>query len=146
MQPNTASRESIGIMHPIPGNPGTEQPGQWVARAGLVGVCTFWSRLRGLRLVPAKWRPLVPPTSRYPTRDLTLRGRRTPSGTMTQAVSPFVVYKEMKKNFPARSGSERFETCGHRSSLGRTFKALDLESTPGDRLSFEVTYENCRAQ
>jgi len=29
----------------------------------LVGVCAFSSCLRGLKLVPAKWRYLVPPTS-----------------------------------------------------------------------------------
>jgi len=29
----------------------------------VVGVCSFSSRLRGLELVPEKWRCLVPPTS-----------------------------------------------------------------------------------
>ena len=29
----------------------------------LVGVCAFSSSFRGLRLVPSKWRCLVPPTS-----------------------------------------------------------------------------------
>ncbi|HMD81996.1 MAG TPA: hypothetical protein VKE92_11840, partial [Anaerolineales bacterium] len=29
----------------------------------LVGVCAFLSSLRGLKLVPSKWRYLVPPTS-----------------------------------------------------------------------------------
>jgi hypothetical protein len=29
----------------------------------LVGVCAFSGSSRGLRLVPAKWHPLVPPTS-----------------------------------------------------------------------------------
>ena len=37
MLPNTASRKYSGIMHPIPGNPGTEQPGQAYAGAGVVG-------------------------------------------------------------------------------------------------------------
>jgi uncharacterized membrane protein YgdD (TMEM256/DUF423 family) len=30
----------------------------------LVGVCAFSGSLRGLKLVPAKWRSLIPPTSR----------------------------------------------------------------------------------
>jgi hypothetical protein len=29
----------------------------------LVGVCAFFGSLRGLKLVPVKWRCLVPPTS-----------------------------------------------------------------------------------
>jgi len=29
----------------------------------LVGVCAFSGSLRGLELIPAKWRRLVPPTS-----------------------------------------------------------------------------------
>ncbi len=36
-----------------------------------LGVCAFSGSLRSLRLVPSKWRYLVPPTSEYPCRVLT---------------------------------------------------------------------------
>jgi hypothetical protein len=48
-------------MHPIPGNPGIEQPGQANAGAMVVGLAAFSGSLRGLKLVPVKWRYLVPP-------------------------------------------------------------------------------------
>ena len=38
-----------------------------------MGVCAFSGVFRGLRLVPAKWRCLVPPTSGYPAEGM--RGR-----------------------------------------------------------------------
>ena len=67
-------------MHPISGNPGVEQPGQAYAGTSVVGLqltgtatrpsgrqCgasvaawAFSSTLRGLKLVPSKWRGLVP--------------------------------------------------------------------------------------
>ena len=61
--PNTAPLRGIFDVQPIPGNPGIDQPGQANAGAGVVGVCAFSGSLRGLKLVPAKWRCLVPPTS-----------------------------------------------------------------------------------
>jgi len=51
-------------VHPNPGNPGIERPGQANAGAGVVGVCAFSGTLRGLKLIPVKWRYLVPPTSK----------------------------------------------------------------------------------
>ena len=64
-------------VHPIPGNPGNEQPGPWwwdpQRQCAGVGdgrirmlprpIAAFSGRLRGLKLVPSKWRYLVPPTS-----------------------------------------------------------------------------------
>jgi hypothetical protein len=40
----------------------TRSPTEYVG-AVVVGVCAFSSSLRGLKLVPAQWRYLVPPTS-----------------------------------------------------------------------------------
>src|SRR5215208_5105826 len=37
--------------------------------SGQLGVCAFSGSLRGLELVPLKWRCLVPPTSGYPMRN-----------------------------------------------------------------------------
>jgi hypothetical protein len=43
------------------------------ASGQVVGVCAFSGSLRGLKLVPVKWRYLVPPTSGYPAESV--RGR-----------------------------------------------------------------------
>jgi len=73
--PNTAPLRGIYDVHPIPGNPGIDQPGQANAGAGVVGLpslgtaCAFSGTLCGVRLVPSKQRSLVPPTSGYPTRE-----------------------------------------------------------------------------
>jgi hypothetical protein len=61
--PNTASRKSIGIMHPVlaslagangpnPGNPGKGSAGAKNAGAVVVGVCAFSGALRGLKWIP----------------------------------------------------------------------------------------------
>jgi len=46
----------------LPNNACTRSPAK-SAGAMVVGVCAFSSSWRGLELVPAKWRCLVPPTS-----------------------------------------------------------------------------------
>ncbi len=48
----------------------------------LVGVCAFFSSLCGLELIPAKRRPLVPPTSGYPVKNS--QGLRQPLGSQGQ--------------------------------------------------------------
>src|SRR5215216_7770638 len=77
-QPKSAQHS----VHPIPGNPGNEQPGQgtpgpwwWDPQRQCAGVGdgrirmlprpigAFSGSLRGLKLVPSKWRYLVPPTT-----------------------------------------------------------------------------------
>jgi hypothetical protein len=88
--PNTAPPSGIFDVHPIPcAN----------TRVMMVGVGTFSRRLRGLKLVPSKWRCLVPPGCRLakPCRDTpalirvlrngypaeSMRGLRTPLGGRT---------------------------------------------------------------
>jgi len=63
-------------MHPNPGNPGIEQPGQANAAAMVVGVGAFSGTLRGLKLIPSKRRCLVPPTSPHDPRQGAPRGLR----------------------------------------------------------------------
>jgi len=56
-------------VHPIPGPAaGTQQlgPGHVVGVPSVRTACAFSGSLRGLRLVLAKWRCLIPPTSGYP--------------------------------------------------------------------------------
>src|SRR5215213_984218 len=70
MLPNTASRTITGITLPLRCASGTvvalpqgkcnaPEPRQ-TAPGQVVGVAAFSSSLRGLRLVPSKWRPLIP--------------------------------------------------------------------------------------
>ena len=57
-------------MHPNPGNPDAEQPGQGTP-GHVVGrfAGAFSGSLRGLKLVPAKWRYLIPPALIRVLRD-----------------------------------------------------------------------------
>ena len=57
-----------------PSRPTQRAPDPWEStRTIVVGVGAFSSSWRGLRLIPSKWRPLVPPAS--PAREERPRGR-----------------------------------------------------------------------
>ena len=58
--------------------PDPRQPRHRTAGAIVVGVGAFSGNLRGLKLVPSKWRYFVPPTSGYPAESM--RGRQRAVG------------------------------------------------------------------
>jgi len=67
---------------PRPNTSCTRSPTKNVG-AMVVGVCAFLGTFRGLKLVPSKWRFLVPPTSGYPYR---LLRKRKPLGIIDSLI------------------------------------------------------------